>query len=386
MFSQELGLPLPRHILEATASSDKAAFATLPYWHEEFVGTGPYRLAEFERGSRITLEASDVYFLGQPKIDRVYMLLLGDTNALVTNLLAGTVDVFFGPGLDLERVISLEERWKDNGRIEPRYSGVRGIFAQSVNPSPPVVGNAQFRKALYHSIDRQQLVDDLMFGRAAIAHFFIGPPEPQFRNVEQSAIRYEYDPRKAAQMVETLGYSKGPDGIFRDVANEPLTVEFRSSSEPPLEKVLLTVSDSWERLGVRVERVVIPAQRSTDREYIATFPAFVVGGGATATRNLQRYEASQVPTPENRWSGLNQSRYMNGDLDRLISRFFTTIPVPERTQILRAAVAHITQEVSDMRLFYYQEFTVVSNRIRNLVGSQAADSAKTWNSHGWDVR
>ena len=37
----------------------------------------------------------------------------------------------------------------------------------------------------------------------------LGPKEPAYKDVESSVVRYDYDPRRAAQLVEGLQYTKG---------------------------------------------------------------------------------------------------------------------------------------------------------------------------------
>jgi peptide/nickel transport system substrate-binding protein len=44
LFTFALALPMPKHILEGPYSSDKSTFTEHPYWAEEFVGTGPFRI------------------------------------------------------------------------------------------------------------------------------------------------------------------------------------------------------------------------------------------------------------------------------------------------------------------------------------------------------
>ncbi len=61
--------PFPRHLLESAYLDTKSTLTSLPYWGEEFVGTGPFRLREWLRGSHVVLAANDDYVLGRPKID-----------------------------------------------------------------------------------------------------------------------------------------------------------------------------------------------------------------------------------------------------------------------------------------------------------------------------
>src|SRR5205814_728903 len=61
-----LGL-LPKHLLEEVYRTDKARFADLPYWTEDYVGTGPYQVRQWEPGIGVTLDARSQYVLGRPK-------------------------------------------------------------------------------------------------------------------------------------------------------------------------------------------------------------------------------------------------------------------------------------------------------------------------------
>src|SRR5581483_2355419 len=53
---------LPRHILDSQFGGlDPVAFAGLPFWTAEYVGLGPYRVADWEPGTSIEGEAFDGY-------------------------------------------------------------------------------------------------------------------------------------------------------------------------------------------------------------------------------------------------------------------------------------------------------------------------------------
>ena len=56
-----------------------------------------------------------------------------------------------------------------------------------------------------HATDRQGLMESLEGGLTAVAHVYLSPTEPEYKDVEDAVVRYEYDPRRAAQMLEELG-------------------------------------------------------------------------------------------------------------------------------------------------------------------------------------
>ena len=72
------GLPLPKHLLERPYLDDKAGFLEHPYWNQEFVGTGPFKLREWVKGSVVSLVANEEYVLGRPKIDEVEVRFIAD--------------------------------------------------------------------------------------------------------------------------------------------------------------------------------------------------------------------------------------------------------------------------------------------------------------------
>src|SRR5205814_703597 len=108
------GIPAaPRHLLgDLYATGDKTAFTNSPYWSTEWIGLGPYRLTQWERGSYMEGTAFDQYVGGRPKIDRLVMKFLGDANAIVANILSGDIDIIpLGANLDVPHLASVREMW-----------------------------------------------------------------------------------------------------------------------------------------------------------------------------------------------------------------------------------------------------------------------------------
>ena len=50
----------------------------------------------------------------------------------------------------------------------------------------------------------------------------LSPNAAEYKAVEPSLVKYEYDPQKATQMIEELGYTKGADGSLRDASGQRL--------------------------------------------------------------------------------------------------------------------------------------------------------------------
>lgn len=90
------GLALPKHLLETAYVEDKEHFIEHPYWSTDFVGTGPFKLKDWQRGSHLLLEANDRYVLGRPRIDEIRVKFIPDPNTMAANVMAGEVDLTMG--------------------------------------------------------------------------------------------------------------------------------------------------------------------------------------------------------------------------------------------------------------------------------------------------
>jgi peptide/nickel transport system substrate-binding protein len=377
-------LPLPRHLLERPYLENKAGFLELAYWGDEYVGAGPFKLREFSRGSAILLEANDRYVLGRPKIDVIEVRLIPEPNTLLANILGGNVELPMGRGVSFEHGLQLREQWRD-GRAEFSAGGGVKIWPQLLVPNPPIVGDARFRRALLHAIDRQQLVDGLMAGQVEVAHSIITPADREYAELAAIIVRYAYDPRRAGQIIEGLGYSRGTDGTFRDGSNQRLTVEFRSSPMDVLRKTKLAVADFWKTVGVGVTIIDDSPQQRGDAEYRATFPGFDITRGNAGVESFRTFHSSEVRTPQTRYVGQNVPNYVNPELDTLIERYLLTIPRPERMAVAAGIVRHMTDQVVVLDQFYDASPTVVGSRLENVATTVARGGTNTWNAHEWDV-
>ena len=378
--------PLPRHVLEKPYLEDKATFGQLPYWTQDMMSTGAFRVREFVGGSHALLEASDKYVLGRPKVDEIEVRFIPDGNTLAANVLAGTVDVTLGRSLSLDEALPVRDRWPD-GKMDLAFAGWLVVFPQFLNPSPAIVGNVQFRRALLHAIDRGQVAETLMSGPVPMAHTFLSPSDPAYGAIEPEVVRYEYDTRRAAELLDGLGYIRDGDGGYRDAARQRLAVEIRVSSGRDLNmKTIFAIADYWQRLGLAAEPLVMPQQRARDREYVQTFPGFILYNQPNDINSLNRHLSSQTPLPENNYVGNNNARYISPEFDALIERFFATIPTAERTRVLGQVIHHMTENLNMMGLFYNVEPALIANRLVSVTGRKGSEAFPTWNVQDWDVR
>lgn len=387
LFSRRFAIPVAKHKLEATYQENWSVIHQHPYWTTDFVGTGPFKVREFVQGSHLLLLANEDYVLGRPRLDELEVRFISDGNTLVANVLAGQVDGYVGPGLTLDQGVQVRDQWR-SGTMELAPANWVVIHPQFINANPPIVTNLQFRRALLHALDRQQMVDSLQFGLTEVAHSFLQPNQPQYREIEAQVMRYEYDPRRAEQMITELGYTRRPDGFFVDSTGQRLSVELRTTAQNDIQPAAQAiVADAWKRLGVDVETVMIPVQAQRDPAYRATFPAFeLLNGPPNGEEGLAGLHGSRARLPENNFIGSNYPRYQNPEFDALLDRYFVTIPLQERIQVLGQIIRHISVNLNEMGLFHTARPVLVANRTLGFGSVPSPRSTEAWNVHLWDVR
>jgi peptide/nickel transport system substrate-binding protein len=388
LFTRILSLPMPRHLLERPYTDEKSSFTQLPYWSQEFVGTGPFKIREWTAGSHIILDANEAYVLGRPKVDGIDLKLIPDSSTLASNVLAGEVELTVGRNLSLEQAMQTRDLWRD-GKMEYGLRGWLVMYPQFLTPDPPVVANPRFRQALLHGTDRTQLAESLQAGLVSAADSFLNPREPDYPAVESNVVKYPYDLRRAAELIEELGYTRASDGFWVDSAGQRLSVEIRSTADNDIHhKSLFAVADYWQRMGINSEPLLIPIQRANDREWRAGQPGFGLQQQPNDLGVLPRVlHSSSAAVAENNYagSGTSYARYMNPEYDTLLDRYATTIPKSDRVRVLGDILKFQTENVLLMGMFYLAQPSLIGNRLRN-VGAASGTATSAWNAYLWDIQ
>lgn len=378
------GQPLPRHLLEQPFLENKEGFFQLPYWNVAFVSTGPFMVNDWVAGSHAVLHAFDQYVLGRPKIDQIEVKFIADPSTLIANVLAGVVDLTFSRAVSIEQGVQIRDQWA-HGKVVPNITGWTMMYPQLRTPSPAALLEPDFRRALIQSIDRQQLAETLAAGMAPVADSIIPPDEASYSAIASRIVRWPYDPRRAVQLIESLGFSRGPDGTFRDATNERLSIEIRTTTNQANQKATFAVADAFQRIGLGAAPVVIPVQRLQDNEYRANYPGLELVNQPHGTEGIANLlHSSAAPLPERNYRAPNKSRnrgsYLNPAYDALMDKYLTAVPWQERMQVLGEIVHMQTDLQLVMGLYYSVDAIMMANRLENV------PPASGWNAHDWNIR
>src|SRR5207245_2954863 len=157
--------PLPRHILGPLLQQDPQGFVNSPYWTAEWVGLGPYRLAEWVPGSYVKGQAFAGYALGSPRIQEVYVYFVAGAQQTLAGMLAGTFDLPLGDIMQLDEAMLVKQELEPKGEasILTRPFSMRVSSIQFRDPSAPAARDLNVRRAMVHAVDRPLMVEALHY-------------------------------------------------------------------------------------------------------------------------------------------------------------------------------------------------------------------------------
>lgn len=185
-------------------------------------GTGPFKFKSYVPDSHAEYERNDDYWQGAPLLDGVTIKIIPEPSVQIDNLEAKTVDLMYGvtPN-DVEAVEAL------GVPVQARLSP--GIRLISLNLTEPPTTELAVRKAIARAIDRDQIIDKVLYGYATKARGGAMPGTPyDFQDVPM----IEYDPEEAGRILDEAGWVMGSDGVReRDGQKLFLNITTRDSQE-----------------------------------------------------------------------------------------------------------------------------------------------------------
>jgi peptide/nickel transport system substrate-binding protein len=234
---------LPEHLL-AKYNDAKGSLNTAPF-NSAPIGSGPFRVVGWQRGSEIRMEAYPNYFLGKPKLNEVIYKVMPDENTLETQLQTHEVDmVVRGTAINSQRYQQLAADPNAGLTLDapPTYTYTHIDF----NLKRPMF-DRNVRVALDYATNRSGIIEK-------IAHGFATPAETDQSPLLSWAYtnditHHPFDPAKARALLDADGWKVGSDGI-RVKNGERLSFNLSTPSESTYGKAIQTyVQQLWHDVG-----------------------------------------------------------------------------------------------------------------------------------------
>lgn len=170
------------------------AFGQLP------VGSGPFQVSSWDKGVRIVLDRYEDYW-GEPAyLDQVIIQPIAESAARLTALQQGEVDFVVAIAPEFIPVIEADPN------LQVLQSAGNHIWWITLNMHEEPMQDVRVRQALNYAIDKQAIVETLLYGAADVT---AGPMVPHSWGKNADVEPYPYDPDRAKALLSEAGYAEG---------------------------------------------------------------------------------------------------------------------------------------------------------------------------------
>ena len=217
------------------------------------VGTGPFKLGEWKRGTSITLVRNPDYKWGTPEVenkgpvhvDKLVYKVIPDATTQVSAVQSGDVDITFVN--DPSQLATLEKA--PGVRVE--RVNMDALIFLGYNCAKPPFDDVRVRQALNYAVNKDEIIGTALGGLGAVAKT---PLTPGSLGYDASLGQYgqSYDVAKARSLLAEAGFKQGADGTWeRD--GKKLGGKLLTSNRAPNDAIATVIQSELKAIGVTVE-------------------------------------------------------------------------------------------------------------------------------------
>ena len=352
---------LPKHIWEDVEDP-------IEFQNEEMIGSGPFKLAEYERRQFTRLEANEDYWKGAPFIDGVILQTIRNADARVQALLNGEVDAISEYPPTAFAAVNNAENVHAHVADVAAGGDLRDILINMVSPENcptadggectghPALQEVEVRRALAMAMDKQQIIDVALLGLGSQGVGFVPPGLGEYFIGTDADI--PYDVAGANALMDQAGYvDTDGDGVRECKAGQncptgDLTFRFNFPDDidtAPSEAEL--IQDMWAQIGVKTEIGALDSDTLTS----ICCPAFdydiiLWGWGSDPDPGflMSVTTCAEIPT------GYSETGYCDEGYDNLYAQQGSATDRAQRIQIVHQMQQQLLDDVPYIVPYYAQ--------------------------------
>ena len=356
--------PYPYQLVDAVDGGILPAhvFSEIPFdrwrthdWSQNRIGSGPFVLEQHRPQDEIVLVRNPTYFReGLPLLDRVVVRVVPDSANLLMQLLSRGIDYMEGIApreagrVEAEAGITLIRF--DNPKYDfIGWNGAQGPFDDLLT-----------RRALTLAIDREALVEDLLYGFGRVS---AGPVISSSWGADPGLRPWPYDPDEALRILAGKGYRpRASDGRL---ARSGQLLEFRlitNAGNPLREAMLVKIQEQLGRIGIEVEVQTLEMRSLRQQVGSGDYDAYLGGWIFTGKVELKPLFGSEFAPP----NGVNVVLYRSPELDGLLDELDRATGWSEMERPLHAIQRRIHDDQPYTFLYETQRLAAAGPRLHGV--------------------
>jgi len=396
-------MPLPKHLWEnipVGQLANSAGSSRSP------VGWGPYVIKEWLAGDHITLTKNPHYFRlgeGLPKFSSLTFRFVPDPATAVSDLIAGSCDIL-DPSINLGGQVDLLRSMADKKQLQLSVATppVMEQLAFGIRPAaydngfnagdrPDYLGDARVRRAVAMCIDRQKVVDSVLYGLSKVPASFVPAEDPIYAS---TVATYSLDVPAANALLQQAGWQDTDNNpstprIARGVRNvpdgTPLELNYITTGAAQRVQVSTIVADSLAQCGIKVNvkflyQTALYAAGPDGALFGRNFDLVEFAMGSTSTEPpCEWFTSAEIPNAANQWIGTNVSGYSNPAFDAACQAVQQSlVDEPAHAQAYQQAQTIFSGDLPVLPLYWRMEVAAARPDVCHFSLDPTASSA-LWN-------
>lgn len=273
-FLYDIGQPiLPKHKLEAAfedgSFTKQWSTQTAIESPADIVGTGPFTVYSYKPGERLVLTPNPHFWKadesGQrlPYLDYLILKFVSESNTAVAHFATGKSDASGVGADDYEWVkeaaetydFTIYERGPSASVNFFWFNQHRGSNEEGQPYVPPHklrwFTDKRFRQAVLTGLNRQGMINALLFGKGEPLTSIIPPAQGKWHNPDLP--RYDYDPERARELLRGSGFTWNDKGRLIDSEGVPVEFTLLLVESASYDKIGVTFVENMKELGMSVK-------------------------------------------------------------------------------------------------------------------------------------
>lgn len=299
------------------------------------VGTGAFKLESWGGSETVKLVRNPDYDwgpkhlkTGDSNIDRLTFRVIADPSSQYNALSTGEIQGSEGlTSSDVKSLVDSGEYGLESGVV----AGVPYSFALNVEKAP--LDDLAVRKAVVLAADSPAMVKALFDGVYVPANALVTPNLSGYR---ENQIPYTHDPKKAAELLDSAGWTMGEDGV-RTKNGKQLSLDLINMSDFGFDEIAQVLQSQLKKVGIKVN--------ISDQSWPAVGTTYVDGKQHIAS---QFYTTSSTQGIRALYAcdekALNWAHFCDAAADRLFDQANAQTNSVSRAKIYSAALDKIAEE------------------------------------------
>jgi peptide/nickel transport system substrate-binding protein len=350
---------LPKHIWEPIPYLDwGSAPGATGADPAQVIGSGPFRFQEWVKNDHVTIVRNDDYFIPElvPSVDSFTLRVIPESAAAIQSLLTGETDIASVPPAQVESI-----RTSNPDMVIHEYDTWQHVFfAPNLGPQGTLFKDLKTRQALYHALDRDLIVEQILLGFGVRADGPQPPPSPAYAP-DRIATIYGYDPDRARALLEEAGWIDVDGDGIRERDGVKFACELNYVDNQTNAQIVTYAQQVFGEIGLSVSPVAEPQPTFIDRLFAGNFQLSLLG---VTWINMGDQGAihSCAGVPPN---GFNISQWCNAEYDALQAQQLVELDPARRVEMLIEMSNIFNDDAGDIIMYFTKAIAAQQPRLKN---------------------